>query len=75
MPWGGSLPRTVFLIDIVLWSPGTQASLLQGPGIPSVDYTFLMALAVQLQSTEGRKCPLALARLWDNALATQTCQL
>lgn len=60
----GNLPKTVFLILIVLWSPGKQAPLAtrarQSRVIPCVNCTHKLALVVKLGSTCYRSHPPAL---------------
>ena len=67
---GGSLARTVFLIVMVPWSPGTEALALRtkkSRGVPYMDCMHLSALARQLARTRDRVHLLALAKRQENS--------
>lgn len=78
-PENGSLPKTFFLIIIVLWSPGIPAPLATRDGwsrcISCVDCMCSLVLARQLESVGFRANSRPSARKQENALTAHTLKL
>ena len=75
-PESGSLPRTVFLIVTITWSPGIQAPSSTrarwSRDVSCVDCACLLAWTRQLKRKGGRACSLTSAMQQESALSAYT---